>query len=62
MIRCVAGLFRGSSNTQLFVHQGKLLSYKEGSPPVAMNAWMLETTDELYRFGGGFNSETQRPV
>jgi carotenoid cleavage dioxygenase len=54
----VAGLSRGTANTQIFVHHGKLLAFKEDSPPVAMNPLTLETTDELYTFGGGLKSET----
>jgi len=54
----VAGLNRGTANTQLFVHHGKLLAFKEDSPPVAMDPLTLETTDPEYTFGGGFNSLT----
>ena len=52
----VAGLSRGTANTQLFYHHGKLLVFKEDSPPVAMNPLTLETTDDYYTFGGGMKS------
>ncbi|HTV77873.1 MAG TPA: carotenoid oxygenase family protein [Steroidobacteraceae bacterium] len=49
----VKGLSRGTANTQIFYHHGKLLSLKEDSPPVALNPLTLETTDDYYTFGGG---------
>ncbi len=54
----VAGLSRGTANTQLFHHHGKLLVFKEDSPPVAMNPLTLETTDDYYTFGGKLQSKT----
>ena len=33
----VAGMNRGTANTQLFLHHGKLLVFKEDSPPVYMD-------------------------
>ena len=54
----VAGLNRGTANTQLFVHHGKLLVFKEDSPPVAMDPLTLETTDPEYTFGGKLESQT----
>jgi carotenoid cleavage dioxygenase-like enzyme len=54
----VTGLSRGTANTQLFYHHGKLLVYKEDSPPVAMNPLTLETTDDYYTFGGALKSLT----
>jgi carotenoid cleavage dioxygenase-like enzyme len=54
----VAGLSRGTANTQLFYHHGKLLVFKEDSPPVAMNPLTLETTDDYYTFGGRLKSQT----
>ena len=54
----VEGLSNGTANTQLFVHHGKLLAYKEDSPPVAMDPLTLETTDEYYTFGGALESLT----
>lgn len=54
----VKGLSRGTANTQVFFHHGKLLSLKEDSPPVAMDPLTLETTDDYYTFGGGLEGET----
>ena len=54
----VEGLSRGTANTQLFVHHKKLLVFKEDSPPVAMDPWTLETTDDYYTFGGKLQSLT----
>ncbi|MGX7893940.1 carotenoid oxygenase family protein [Tsuneonella sp. HG222] len=54
----VQGLSRGTANTQLFVHHGKLLAYKEDSPPVAMDPLTLETIDDYYTFGGKLDSLT----
>ncbi len=54
----VEGLSRGTANTQLFVHHGKLLVYKEDSPPVVMDPLTLETLDDYYTFGGALESET----
>ena len=48
----VKGLSRGTANTQLFVHHGKLLVFKEDSPPVYMDPLTLETIDDYYTFGG----------
>ena len=48
----------GTANTQLFYHHGKLLVFKEDSPPVAMNPLTLETTDDYYTFGGLLKSQT----
>jgi len=54
----VKGLNRGTANTQLFTHHGKLLVFKEDSPPVAMDPLTLETTDPEYTFGGKLESRT----
>lgn len=54
----VAGLNRGTANTQLFLHHGKLLVFKEDSPPVHMDPVTLETIDEEYTFGGKLESKT----
>jgi hypothetical protein len=54
----VKGLSRGTANTQLFVHHGKLLVFKEDSPPVYMDPVTLETLDDYYTFGGKLESET----
>jgi carotenoid cleavage dioxygenase len=54
----VEGLSRGTANTQLFVHHGKLLVFKEDSPPVYMDPLTLETLDDYYTFGGKMQSLT----
>ncbi len=54
----VKGLSRGTANTQLFVHHGKLLVFKEDSPPVYMDPLTLETLDDYYTFGGKLDSQT----
>jgi carotenoid cleavage dioxygenase-like enzyme len=54
----VKGLSRGTANTQIVYHHGKLFAMKEDSPPVAMNPITLETTDDYYTFGGGMKSLT----
>lgn len=54
----VEGLSRGTANTQLFVHHGKLLVFKEDSPPVYMDPLTLDTVDDYYTFGGGLDSQT----
>jgi carotenoid cleavage dioxygenase len=54
----VKGLSRGTANTQLFLHHGKLLVFKEDSPPVYMDPLTLETLDDYYTFGGKLQSQT----
>jgi len=54
----VKGLSRGTANTQLFLHHGKLLVFKEDSPPVYMDPLTLETIDDYYTFGGKLESQT----
>ncbi|MEN7535667.1 carotenoid oxygenase family protein [Aurantiacibacter flavus] len=54
----VQGLNRGTANTQLFLHHGKLLVFKEDSPPVYMEPLTLETLDPEYTFGGKLESQT----
>jgi carotenoid cleavage dioxygenase-like enzyme len=54
----VKDLSRGTANTQLFLHHGKLLVLKEDSPPVYMDPLTLETIDDYYTFGGKLQSQT----
>ncbi|HEX5421117.1 MAG TPA: carotenoid oxygenase family protein [Gammaproteobacteria bacterium] len=54
----VKGLSRGTANTQLFFHHGKLLVYKEDSPPVTMDPLTLETIDDYYLFGDQYPAKT----
>ncbi|SFG48307.1 carotenoid cleavage dioxygenase [Novosphingobium sp. CF614] len=54
----VKGEIRGTANTNVVVHAGKLLALKEDSPPVLMDPETLETLDPCYDFGGRMTSET----
>src|SRR4051812_4297098 len=54
----VAGLSRGTANTALMFHHGKLMAFKEDSPPVVMDPDTLETLDDYYTFGGKLQSRT----
>jgi carotenoid cleavage dioxygenase-like enzyme len=54
----VKGLSRGTHNTHIIHHNGRLLALKEDSPPAAMDLHTLETTDPVYRFDGQLQSET----
>ena len=54
----VAGLSRGTANTGVVFHHGKLLVLKEDSPPVVVDADSLETLDDYYTFGGQLRSLT----
>src|SRR5581483_10705593 len=53
----VKGLSRGTANTNILVHHGKLLALKEDSQPVAMDPRTLETLGN-YDFGGQLSSPT----
>src|SRR6185437_16071958 len=44
----VKGVSRGTANTQIFYHHGKLLAMKEDSPPVVLNPYTLDTLDDYY--------------
>ena len=54
----VKGLSRGTANTQIFYHHGRILALKEDSPPVAVHPLTLETLDDVYTFGGTLQSQT----
>jgi carotenoid cleavage dioxygenase-like enzyme len=54
----VKGLSRGTHNTHIIHHNGKLLALKEDSPPAAMDLNTLETLDPVYRFDGQLTSAT----
>lgn len=54
----VAGRIRGTANTNVVVHGGKLLALKEDSPPVAMDPDTLDTTHPVYDFDGKLSSRT----
>ena len=54
----VQGLSRGTANTSVVFHHGKLLALKEDSPPVVMDPDTLATVDDYYTFGGKLTSLT----
>ena len=54
----VTGVSRGTANTAVVFHHGKLLALKEDSPPVALDPDTLATTDDYYTFGGRLSSLT----
>ena len=54
----VAGLSRGTANTGVVYHHGKLLVLKEDSPPVIVDADSLATLDDYYTFDGQLRSLT----
>jgi carotenoid cleavage dioxygenase len=53
----VAGKIRGTANTNVIVHGGRLWALKEDSPPIAMDAATLETLG-YWDFGGRMKSQT----
>lgn len=54
----VKGEVRGTANTNVIVHAGKLFALKEDSPPVIMDPETLETLDPTYDFDGTMLSQT----
>jgi carotenoid cleavage dioxygenase-like enzyme len=54
----VKGKSRGTHNTHIIHHNGKLLAFKEDSPPAALDLNTLETLDPVYDFGGQLKSKT----
>ncbi|OZD06581.1 hypothetical protein CH275_10250 [Rhodococcus sp. 06-235-1A] len=48
---------RGVANTNVLIHNGRLLALKEDSPPIAMDPITLETLGE-WDFGGDLDSPT----
>ena len=48
---------RGTANTNVIAHAGRLFALKEDSPPVLMDPITLETSG-YYDFGGSLNCET----
>ena len=52
----VAGRIRGTANTNVVLHHGLLLAFKEDSPPLAMDPHTLETLG-YYWFDGKFSPE-----
>lgn len=49
---------RGTANTHVMLHHGKLMALKEDSPPVVVNPRTLETVDDYYTLGGQLKSQT----
>ena len=49
---------RGTANTNIIFHAGKLRALKEDSPPVVMNPLTLDTLDDYHTFGGTLESLT----
>lgn len=54
----VANVSRGTANTHVMTHHGKLMALKEDSPPVLVDPVTLETTDDYYTFKGKLESKT----
>lgn len=54
----VAGVSRGTANTHVVHHNGRLLALKEDSPPVLLDPDTLETIDDYYTFEGQLKSPT----
>lgn len=54
----VKGLSRGTANTALMYHHGRLMAFKEDSPPVLIDPDSLATLDDYYTFGGKLTSLT----
>jgi carotenoid cleavage dioxygenase len=54
----VSGVSRGTANTGVVFHHGKLLVFKEDSPPVVVDPETLETIDDYYTFDGQLTSQT----
>jgi carotenoid cleavage dioxygenase-like enzyme len=54
----VANVSRGTANTHVMFHHGKLLALKEDSPPVVVNPDTLETVDDYYTFKDQLKSQT----
>jgi carotenoid cleavage dioxygenase-like enzyme len=54
----VKGKSRGTHNTHIIHHNGKLLAFKEDSPPAALDLNTLDTLDPVYDFGGQLKSAT----
>ena len=54
----VKGKSRGTHNTHIYHHNGRLLALKEDSPPAAMDLNTLATLDPVYNFNGQLKSKT----
>jgi len=54
----VAKISRGTANTHVMFHGGRLLALKEDSPPVVLDPVTLDTVDDYYTFNGALKSLT----
>ena len=54
----VCGKFRGTQNTQVWYHNGRILAMKEDTMPAALDPHTLETLDGNYKFDGKIKSQT----
>ena len=54
----VQNVRRGSHNTHVWVHAGRLYALKEDSPPALVDPHTLDTIDANYTFGGRYEAET----
>ena len=54
----VRGKFRGTQNTQVWYHNGRILAMKEDTMPAALDPHTLETLDGNYRFDGKIQGQT----
>jgi carotenoid cleavage dioxygenase-like enzyme len=54
----VAKVSRGTANTHVMFHHGKLMALKEDSPPVVVDPVTLETTDDYYTLKGKLPGQT----
>jgi carotenoid cleavage dioxygenase len=54
----VAMVSRGTANTHVMLHHGKLMALKEDSPPVVVHPESLETLDDYYTLGNKLPSQT----
>ncbi len=52
------GLSRGTHNTQVWYHNGRILAMKEDTMPAALDPHTLETLDGNYRFDGAIQGQT----
>jgi carotenoid cleavage dioxygenase-like enzyme len=54
----VKGLSRGTQNTQVWYHNGRVLAMKEDTMPAALDPHTLETLDSNYKFDGKVEGQT----
>jgi carotenoid cleavage dioxygenase len=54
----VRNISRGTQNTQVWYHNGRVLAMKEDTMPAALDPHTLETVDDNYRFDGALEGQT----